>query len=108
MPWPSRWQSGNIGRWGAPATWPGPIFISADDLAVLLLALGLRHDDHSLALAGVLAGAAATSTGARALALALVDAGALHLVGARLVLGTGLHRTAGEERRRRGGDEDPL
>src|SRR5262245_10352953 len=86
----------------------GAHLISADDLAVLLLALGLRHDDHSLSLAGVLAGAAATGAGARALALALVDAGALHLVAARLVLGTDLHRAAGEERRRRGGDEDAL
>src|SRR5262249_39439067 len=107
MPWPSCWQSGNTGTVG-PGGAAGAHLISAHDLAVLLLALGLRHHDHSLSLAGVLSGAAATSTGARALALALVDAGALHLVAPRLFLGTSLHRAAGKERRRRGGDEDAL
>src|SRR5262249_38646108 len=95
-------------RNGAPGLWPGATPESADDLAVLLLALRFGHHHHSLALARVLTGTAATGAGTRTLALALVDARALHLVATRLVLGTGLHRTAGKERGRRRGDQDAL
>src|SRR4030095_7827239 len=63
---------------------------SADDLAALLLALGLGHRDDALALARVLAGAAVARAGAGAVALALVDADTLDLVRSRLVLPHGL------------------
>src|SRR5262245_14306033 len=96
---PERWARR---RAAAPAAGPPA---SADDLAALLLALRLGHHDHALALARVLSGAAAASTGARTLALALVDAGALDLV-ALLLLGARLHGTAGEEGRRGARDQD--
>src|SRR5262249_43919307 len=81
---------------------------SAEDLPALLLALCLGHRDDALALAGVLTRTAIAGAGARAVPLALVDPGALHVVAAALVLGPGLDRSAGEERRRRGGDENAL
>src|SRR5262249_50999 len=104
MPCPSCWQSGNTGTLGPDAR-PGPI-----SSQLMILPCFCSHS------------AFGTTTipfplqafwppqlpPARALALALVDAGALLLVAARLVLGAGLHRAAGEERRRRGGDEDAL
>src|SRR5262249_58429265 len=96
---------------GAPAVTAGTPGSrgSADDLAALLLALGLGHLEHALALARVLAGAAvAPRVSAPALALALVDADALHVVTARLVLGAGLDGAARQQRRCGGCDQDSL
>src|SRR5262245_23383509 len=129
IPWPRCGQSANIegkagtpGRSpravpGAPACGRGPgggrvsgrgPRSSADDLTALLLALGLGHRHDALALAGVLPGAAVAGAGTRAVSLALVDPGALHLVAPGLLLGARLDGTGGEKRRRRGGDQDAL
>src|SRR4030095_17154033 len=106
----------NRGRGPRPLTrpppWPRPAVganpHSADDLAALLLALGLRHHGDTLALARVLAGAAVPGPGASAVPLALVDTGTLHLVATGLLLGTGLDGAGREQRRGSGGDQNAL
>src|ERR1051325_3832852 len=91
-----------------PPTLPSLLLLRLDDLAALLHALVLARVDDALALAGVLPGAAVACTGARALPLAGVDAGAVHRV-ARLLPRRARHDGAAQdEGRRRARDQHSL
>src|SRR5262245_34461879 len=87
----------------------GPRSPSLHDFAALGLAVGLADHDPALALAAVLTGAAVLGRAARALALAIVAAHALHLGGlgaAAALCGHGV--TGKEQTRHRGGDQRSL
>src|SRR5215472_8643063 len=97
-------------RRGAPPRPTKPLlrFRGSLDLAALLLAVGLARLDPALALAAVLARTAVAGAGAGPLALARVDAGALHHVGSGLVGRAGDRRAAQDEGGRRRGDHHSL
>src|ERR1043166_1029176 len=94
------------GPLSAPAVTLLVLFV--DDLAALLHAIVLGRVDDSLALAGVLPGAAVARTGARALPLARVDAGAVHRVARLLPRRAGHHGAAQDEGGRRARDQHSL
>src|SRR5205823_2997783 len=93
------------GRAGRPAPADDLFVLRLDDLAALLLALGLARLDPALALAGVLPGARVGRAGACGLAFARVDARAVNGVPACLLGGAGDDGAAQEQPRRGARDQ---